>query len=136
MNRVSEPFSVLRCVVAVVTGVLGLALGLWASLVVGNAVDDALSHPLGGGSGFVPIGNLVGVFAVVGTLLGVTLGALGGQWLFGRRGPFWRTLGVVAVALAAVLLLSVWATGLVFSAFLLLPVAAAVSLELGDTSRE
>ncbi|MFY0527316.1 hypothetical protein ACN28I_30625 [Archangium gephyra] len=125
-------FSLLRCLVAVVTSGVGMGLGAWLGLAGGSVLDDALGDLLGGGTGFVPIGNLMAMLAVLATPLGAVLGALWGHSLLSGRGSFRAGLGAALVGLVPCLLVSLSVRGLVFPLLLLLPVAVAVGLELSN----
>jgi hypothetical protein len=134
-ERGPEPFNVLRCIVAVVTGGVGMGLGVWLALYGGSALDEALGYPMGRSSGFLSMGHMTTMCIVLGPPLGTVLGALGGHALLGGRGSFWVALGAMFLGLVPVILASLAVRGLVVPPLLLVPLAVAVGLELSNRSR-
>ncbi|WP_375769164.1 hypothetical protein NR798_47105 [Archangium gephyra] len=131
-----EPFSVVRCLVAMVTGVVGLGLGGWLGLYGGTALDKVLGYPMGRDTGFLSFGHLTTLIVVLGTPLSALFGALGGHVLLGGRGSFWAGLGALLVGLVPLLVVSLSLRGLAFPLLLVLPVAVAVGLELGNQASD
>jgi hypothetical protein len=131
----SESFDWLRCVIAVVTGGVGMGLGMVLGWLGGVGLDEALGYPMGKSDGFLRIGFLSRASVVLATPLGAVLGALGGHAMMSGRGSFWVGLGALLVGLVPVLLVSLSVRGLVLPLLLLVPVAVAVGLEISHVAR-
>ncbi|AKI98670.1 Hypothetical protein AA314_00297 [Archangium gephyra] len=123
-----------RCLFAAVTGGVGLGLGAWLGMEGGHALDKSLGYPMGRAAGF--IGNLTWMCGALVASPGAVLGAFGGHALLSGRGSFWATLGVSLLGLLPVLVGLLGAGALLAPAIMLVPLVAAVRLELSNMSRE
>ncbi|HEX5751178.1 MAG TPA: hypothetical protein VFZ09_33450 [Archangium sp.] len=127
-------FNLARCLVAAVLGGVGLGLGAWLGMEGGHALDKALGYPLGRAAGF--IGNVTWMCGAAVAPLGAVVGAFGGHALLSGRGSFWRALGTALLGLVPVLAGFLGVAALLFPTVLLVPLAAAVVLELSNMSSE
>lgn len=126
-------FSPVRLILTGIAGTLGSVLGMVIGLFGGQLIDQALGHPLGRSEGFLSMGFLGFVILVVATPAGTVLGAIAIHKWLGGQGTFGLALVAVILAIGVVGLVSLPERGLAAPALLLLPIAAAVSLEIGHT---
>jgi hypothetical protein len=124
-------FSGARWFIGMLGGGLGLGLGVLGGLYGGATLDEAMGFPMGRSNSFLSMGHLTVLCTAVGPPLGALLGAFAGHKAFGGHGRFWAGLLGVLVGVALVVGVSLPGRGLVFPALLLLPVMAALGLELG-----
>jgi hypothetical protein len=111
-------------------GGVGLVLGVLLGLFGGAKYDEWAGFPMGRSTGFLSVGHLTSLCVVVGSPLGTLLGACVAYKLAGGTGRFWGAVLGVLGGVALVAAVSLPGRGLVFPALLLLPVAAALGLEL------
>jgi len=127
-----DTFSWSRWLLAMVTGMVVMGACLLVEIAWVPELDRQMGYPLGRLEGSVGRGNLTTSCLLMGTILGVALGAYGGHVASGGRGRFWVSLLAVLVTLTAVAVLVPWsllATYVLLPVLFLPPMAAAWSLE-------
>ena len=134
-TQIADHFSLARFLLTVLGGILGLVLGVVVGWVGGDVLDKALGYPMGRSGGFLPMGHLNTALLAVIPPVGVVFSAIAVHKWRGGRGPWWVAIGAVLLACGVVALLSLSVGGLVFEALVLMPLVAAVGLEIGHMLR-
>jgi hypothetical protein len=133
-EEVSVVFRLFRCAGVTLLGCVGMGVTVVGVFFASTTLDKALSNPLGASTGFLSMGHLT----TLSTAASAPLGALWATYLThrlaGGKGSVWVALVGVLVGLAIAGGLSYSVRGLMFPAFVLLPLVAAVALELSTVS--
>lgn len=125
-----EVWGPLRAIGASIASAIGGVAGAVIGWIVGEFLDVALGHPLGSSDGFLVIGSLTSMGLILGTLVGLWLGALGAHRLMGGRGDRWLGLVTTVLGVAAFVTVSYLnERHIYFPALVLPPIFAGVGLE-------
>ena len=128
-------FVLSRVVIASVAGAFGGAVGFVLSFLGGKFLDERFSYPLGSSDGFLVLGHLTSLMAVLGLLGGVWLMALEGHRVRGGRGGSGWGLAWTLLGCFAMIVVCKWNTAIFAPALLLPPIATALGLEFTAMDR-